>query len=73
MTPICSHISTLSTLSTCKDAEQLTASRSSAGIASLLGLLVAASAEIVSAGVDDDGALLEMSVEASKLCYTSHP
>lgn len=72
MTPIWSHISPLSTLSTRKDAAQLTASRSSASIASLLGFLIAASAEIVSAGVDDDGTLLEMSVESSTPCCTSH-
>jgi hypothetical protein len=34
-----------------------TASRARAGVTSLLGLLVSALAEVVGAGVDDDGAL----------------
>jgi len=55
-TPVCSTGYTLHRLVHLGGDTNDTASRSSAGIASLLGLLVAASAEIVSAGVDDDGA-----------------
>lgn len=36
-----------------------TASRARSGVTSLLGLLVSALAEVVGAGVDDDGALLK--------------
>ena len=39
-----------------------TASRTGTSVTSLLGLLVSALAEVVGAGVDDDGALLQVSI-----------
>jgi hypothetical protein len=45
-----------------------TASRAGTSIASLLGLLVSTLAEIVSAGVDDDGALLRVSTSSLCMC-----
>jgi len=59
MTPTITWLSICSRLIRGKQKEGLTASRAGTSVAGLEGLLVATLAEIISAGMDNDGALRE--------------